>query len=195
MKKSLHSVSAHLPYAHFAARSHRDTNLVAISMRTMLVYCFLAFGMLNCAYNPLFPDIRTAADRAHAVQPRCTRSSETADAHVLSAEIIESVQPAYNHVASGNDRAARLAGARVQIRPESSFSAQTLQLSLECHQARVVTGAAEERPDDPYSLPGTWLDIRAESTGDGFVVLVLVDRDEQARKVLARAQRFAAHLP
>jgi hypothetical protein len=163
-----------------------------ISMRATFASCLVGWGLLGCQYNPLLPDLRTAADRAHEVQSRCARRSEAEDTHVLSADIIESVQGAYNYVASGNDRAARLVGARIQIHPESTFSAQTLQLSLECHQARVVTRAVAERPDDPYSLPGTWLNIKAESTGDGFAVLVLVDRDEPARKVLARAQRFAA---
>lgn len=153
-------------------------------------YCV---GLMACQYNPLLPDIRTAADRAHEVEPRCAKRDPSEDAHVYSADIVDAVLPAYNYVASGNDRAVRLVGARLLIHPEPSFSAQALQLGLECHQARVVTGASKDRPDDPYSLPGTWLDIKAESTGDGFVVRVLADRDDEARSVLARAQRFAGH--
>jgi hypothetical protein len=55
-----------------------------------------------------------------------------------------------------------------------------------------VTGRIVGPSDDPYSLPATWLDIEASSTGDGFAVAVLTDDVQKAREVLARARRFAA---
>jgi hypothetical protein len=58
----------------------------------------------------------------------------------------------------------------------------------------VVLGAALARDEDPYVLPGVWLDIDAESEGDGFVVTVQTDALPIAEGVLERARRFAAQL-
>jgi hypothetical protein len=67
--------------------------------------------------------------------------------------------------------------------------------SLECHESRVLLGRVPARTDDPYVLEGTWLGIDVDSEGDGFVVSVRVDEIEAARRVLERAQRFAAASP
>jgi hypothetical protein len=157
-----------------------------------VIVAALTASAAACAYNPLFPDPRGPAERAHELDARCSRPPETLDAEALSAAAIEGVEPAYAYVQSGNDRAARLRGARLHIRPQPNFSAETLHRSLECHEARVVTGRAGALADDPYILPGSWLDIDAQSTGDGFVVAVVIDDVDKARQVLARARRFAS---
>jgi hypothetical protein len=72
-------------------------------------------------------------------------------------------------------------------------SRESLQRSLECHEARGLLGQlGAVGDDDPYVLPDVWLDISAESEGDGFVVLVRTDDLAAARRVLERARRFAA---
>jgi hypothetical protein len=70
------------------------------------------------------------------------------------------------------------------------MTAEQLERRLECHEARVTEegGAAS---DDPFALGGTWLEIKTDSTGDGFVVAVLVDDHDKALQVLDRARRFA----
>jgi hypothetical protein len=93
---------------------------------------------------------------------------------------------------SGNDRFVHLRGARLHIRPDLNVSAESLQRTLECHEVRVTLGGARELNDDPYVLPGAWLDIRVDSGGDGLVAAVLVDEFEDARRVLERARSFAA---
>lgn len=150
-----------------------------------------AIWLTGCAYNPLFPDVRSAEDRAHELDARCAHSSEAGDAAALAPAAVEEVSPAYSSVQSGNDRVVRLRGARLRIRPEPNFSAESLRRGLECHAARVVTGRTPAVADDPYVLPGTWLDLDVASAGDGFVVAVTTDDIAQARQVLERAQRFA----
>jgi hypothetical protein len=149
-------------------------------------------GLGGCAFNPLMPDPRTPSDRAHELEARCADVSKDLDSETLSPALIESVDPAYYYVQSGNDRVARLRGARLRLRAKRDLSAETLQLSLECHQARVTLGSAHELEHDPYALPGTWLDIDSRSAGDGFVVAVQVDSIAKARAILDRARQFVA---
>ena len=151
--------------------------------------------IVGCAYNPLFPDARSVSSRGHELDERCARSSEAGDAPALSAAVIENVAPSYASVQSGNDRAVRLRGARLRFLPQPAFSAESIRRSLECHQARVVTGRAPALVDDPYTLPDTWLDIDVASAGDGFVVAVASDDISKAREVLERARRFARPSP
>lgn len=153
----------------------------------MLIVC-----VAGCAYNPLMPDPRTPSDRARELAERCVDVSEAVDAEVLSPSIVEKVDPWYNYVQSGNDRAVRLRGARLRLRARRDLSVEALELSLECHQARVTLGSARELEHDPYAFPGTWLDIDTRSAGDGFVVAVQVDGVDKARAVLDRARQFVA---
>jgi hypothetical protein len=146
----------------------------------------------GCAFLPV-PDFRTPADHAREVVPRCRSFSEDASQQLLAPSLIESVEPSYSYVSSNSiDREARLRGARMHLRPTGAMSHESIQRSLECHQAHVVLGLAPARDDDPYVLTGTWLEINADSEGDGFVVAVQTMNFETARSVLERARRFAA---
>ncbi|HTB76638.1 MAG TPA: hypothetical protein VK762_25500 [Polyangiaceae bacterium] len=144
---------------------------------------------------PLLPDMRTPADRAHAMDAKCAHESEQQAVPALTSSLVETVEPAYSTVPSGNDRAIRLRGARLHLRPSLNVSAEALQRTLECHQARVTLGDATATADDPYVLPGAWLDIDVGSSGDGLVAAVLVDHFEDARRVLDRARTFASMRP
>ena len=137
----------------------------------------------------------TPTDRARAMDAKCTHESEQQAAPALTSSLVETVEPAYSTVPSGNDRAIRLRGARLHLRPALNVSAEALQRTLECHQARVTLGAATATADDPYVLPGAWLDIDVDSSGDGLVAAVLVDHFEDARRVLDRARTFASMRP
>jgi hypothetical protein len=146
----------------------------------------------GCSLSPIL-GVRTPAERAHELEPRCARFSDEAIARALAPALVESVEPAYSYVSSGPiDRQARLRGARVHLRPVSDMSRESLERSLECHQARVVIGTAKELVSDPYVLPGRWVDLDTDSEGDGFVVVIKADAVSDARDVLARARRFAA---
>jgi hypothetical protein len=143
---------------------------------------------------PFFvPDTRTPSDRARDVEPKCKDFGESAVAPILAPNVIDSVEPAYSYVKSGPvDREARVRGARIRIKPLSGFSRETIARSVECHESRALLGQTPALADDPYVLPGHWLDIDVESEGDGFAILVRSDESDTARQVLARAQRYAS---
>jgi hypothetical protein len=160
-------------------------------MRPGIVVCFILGG---CHF--FVPDARTPADRAREVAPRCREFTDEAAATLLSPAAIDSVAPAYSYVQSGpGDRQARLRGARIQLKPIGALSRESIARSLECHESRSLLGSAPPRADDPYTLPGQWLDIDVDSEKDGFVVRVQTDDSPSAREVLARAKRFAAAGP
>jgi hypothetical protein len=123
---------------------------------------------------------------------KCARESEQRASSALAPSLVESVEPAFSTVPSGNDRAIRLRGARLHLRPVLNVSAEALERTLECHHAPVTQGEIPENPDDPYMLRGAWLDIDVDSTGDGLVASVLADDFDDARRVLDRARSFAA---
>ena len=56
---------------------------------------------------------------------------------------------------------------------------------------RVTLSDSPEIADDPYVLRGAWLGIDVDTSGDGLTASVLVDRFEDARRVLDRARSFA----
>ncbi len=151
--------------------------------------------VVACGWFPFLPDTRTPADRARAMAAKCTQESEQQAAGALSPSLVEAVEPAYSTVPSGNDRIIRLRGARLHLRPTLNVSAEALQRTLECHQARVTLGDSPAVADDPYVLPGAWLAIDVESGGDGLVAAVLVDRFDDARRILDRARSFATIRP
>jgi hypothetical protein len=159
----------------------------------------VSLGLLLCAscqYNPFLPDLRTPADFAREVAPRCRGFTEETAAPVLSPAIVDSVDPAYTHVQSGpGDREARLRGARIRLRPIPGFSREAIGRTLECHQSRVVLEALAPSSDDPYALAGHWLSIDVDAELDGFIVDVRAgsrDGIAIARDILERAKRLAA---
>jgi hypothetical protein len=152
----------------------------------------LVLVLVACGGVPfLTPDMRTAADRAREIEPRCKNFTEESSKAMLSPDAIDSVEVAYSYVQSGPvSREARFRGAHLHVKPLPGFSREALTRGLECHEARVLLGRVPAGPDDPYVLEGNWLDIDVDSNGDGFVVSVLGDDLDAARRVLERAQRF-----
>jgi hypothetical protein len=160
------------------------------SMRWVLAACALLGG---CAIFSPVPDMRTPSDRARELAAKCSVTRDSEDVHALTRSLIESVEPAYSYVSSGPvDRQARLRGARIHLRPTANLSRESLQRSLECHEAHALLGSTGVLADDPYVLPSAWLEISAESEGDGFVILVRTENLDNAKLVLERARRFAA---
>jgi hypothetical protein len=154
----------------------------------------LVLVLVACGGVPfLTPDMRTAADRAREIEPRCKNFTEESSKAMLSPDAIDSVEVAYSYVQSGPvSREARFRGAHLHVKPLPGFSREALTRGLECHEARVLLGEVGPRADDPYVVAEHWLDIDVDSEGDGFAVLVRTDEMETARLVYQRAQRFVA---
>jgi hypothetical protein len=160
-------------------------------MRLGLIAIALVGG---CAIFSPIPDLRTPSDRARELAPKCSLLPSGESGAALARTLVESVEPDYVFMYSGPvDRQPRLRGARLHLRPTAGVSRESLQRSLECHQARALLGQTGVlADDDPFVLPDVWLDITADSAGDGFVVFVRTDSLPDARRVLERARRFAA---
>jgi hypothetical protein len=146
----------------------------------------------GCAFYRMVSRTQTPAEQAELVQPRCSAFHDASAGSLLSPAAVDGVEPAYSYVQSGNDRRANLSGARIHVRPLQGMSPEGLTRDLECHEARMVLEGTPPRDDDPYVLPGQWVDIDVSSERDGFVVLARVTSISDAHLVLDRAKRFAA---
>jgi hypothetical protein len=164
-------------------------------MRLHLVLSWsLTFAVAGCGWGkwlPILPDTRTPADRARELTARCKEDPGHA-VDALTPAIVERVDGFYVWMHGGGSDNTRLRGANLHMRPSLSVPPAELQRALECHEANVTLGAASELPEDPYVLPGSWLDIHVSSTDEGLVAAVGTDSFEDARVVLGRAQRFVA---
>jgi hypothetical protein len=122
----------------------------------------------GCSIYRMLSGTQTQAEYAQRVEPRCAAFRDTEAANLLSPSAVEGVEPAYSYVQSGSDRRANLSGARIHVRPLPGTSPEGLTRDLECHQAHAVLVGAQPRDDDPYILPGQWVDLEVSSERDGF---------------------------
>ncbi|HZU83470.1 MAG TPA: hypothetical protein VE987_11160 [Polyangiaceae bacterium] len=141
--------------------------------------------------DALLPDARTPTTRAQEVVAWCAEFPEDS---VARRSLVETVEPAYSYVHAAMLREPRLRGARLRLRPAPGLSREALERGLQCHQARVLLGMAAARDEDPYFLPGVWLDIEADSEGAAFEVAVRATAYADAQEVLQRARRFVARV-
>ncbi|MGD0677242.1 MAG: hypothetical protein ABSC94_17635 [Polyangiaceae bacterium] len=164
-------------------------------MRRFLAWSWAASmalsGCGSCAWFPLLPDKRTTVDHAHELDELCEEDAGPLAADALTPSIIESVQAAYIHVNQGAGGDLRLRGVNLHMRPRVNMPVGVLQRALACHEAAVTLAKAPELPDDPYVLPGTWLDIDVSATNQGLLATVLTDNPDDARRVVERAHKFA----
>lgn len=153
----------------------------------LIVVCAFAAGC-----GVLTPDIRTSADRAHEVEPRCTGITDDSLARITAPTTITSVEPSYSYALGGpNGREARLRGAKLHLQPALAGTKGGLTRTLQCHQARVLLGKSQSPANDPYALPDEWLDIDVNSGDDGFVVEVAAAETDDAQLVLDRARQYS----
>jgi hypothetical protein len=148
-------------------------------------------GCGSCSWFPLLPDKRTAVDRAHELHDACQEDAGPLAEDALSPSVIETVQAAYMHVNAGAGGDLRLRGANLHMRPTVNMPVGVMQRALECHEAAVVLGVTPELPQDPYVLPGYWLEIDVSATNEGLMAAVLTDSPDEARRVVERAHNFA----
>jgi len=162
-------------------------------MRRFLVWSWAAsMALSGCRSGfPLLPDKRTILDRAHELDDACREDAGPLVVDALSPSVIESVQAAYMHVNAGAGGDLRLRGANLHMRPTVNMPVGVMQRALECHQAAVVLGVTPELPQDPYVLPGFWLEIDVSATNEGLMAAVLTDNPDDARRIVERAHKFA----
>jgi hypothetical protein len=163
------------------------------ALLVFLSSCAICLSGAGCRIFSPIPDMRTPADRAHEIEPKCKDLPGPSALALLPKSAIDSVEPAYSYVHSGPmSPEARLRGSRIHVRPAAGMSPETLTRSLECHEVAVTLGREQATEGDPYVLPDRWVDIDVESEKDGFAVLVRGDSFVDAQTILVRARRFVA---
>jgi hypothetical protein len=86
----------------------------------------------------------------------------------------------------------RTAGAKLLVRPPEAMDANRLLRALQCHAARVLLGEESPiAPSDPFSLPGSWLEIDVESELGNYAISIAADSIPHGLRVLAEAEAFA----
>jgi hypothetical protein len=82
---------------------------------------------------------------------------------------------------------------RLVVRAPAGVSAEQLARLLRCHGARALLGEVERSQlgDDPYWLPGSWVDIDVKDTGRSFVVTLTGNSVTENLRILRRAEAFA----
>lgn len=159
--------------------------------RLLLSVC--ATCLAGCHFGA-FWDFRSPADHAKDNASRCSGYTIAKNPSVFQPSSVEKVEPAITHVPSGPiPDSARLRGALLYLGPAPNLTRELIQRALECHEVHVLLGSENELPSDPYTLPGAWLDIDAQSQGDGFTVAVRSDDFATAQQVLERARQFVAN--
>jgi hypothetical protein len=101
----------------------------------------------------------------------------------------------YSSVRSGRSGTeARLQGVKMRLRPFAGMTTTSLEALLNCHQARRLLGRTGEveLPNDPYYLPGNWVNISVDSEGGNFLVSIRGSDAKGANEILSRAKAFAA---
>jgi hypothetical protein len=141
---------------------------------------------------------RSAAEQASAWdQNQCASfRDDAAIAEVLSGRAVERVDPLYEGVQSKSS-SPRLEGAALSVRPIRGATAEWLNRSLECHGVERMLGrvtALGNTTVDPFVLPGSFVHIRVQSSGDGFRVELSGTTIAEAREILSRADAFVPHV-
>lgn len=131
-------------------------------------------------------------DHARELDEICETDAGPLPVDALTPSAIESVQAAYMHVNQGAGADLRLRGVNLHMQPTLNVPVAVLQRAVACHEAAVTMGSEPQLlPEDPYVLPGSWVEIDVSQTNLGLVVAVLSDSPDEARRIVERAHRFA----
>lgn len=146
--------------------------------------------LFGCASAP-----PPAVKAAQVEQVQCDQStSPEEDATILATTKVISSEPIYSNVpTSYGDIEHRVNGAKLVVRPPEGVSAERMTRILQCHSARQLLGQSD-RPDlanDPYWLPGAWLDIQVTPENGNYAVTLEANTIEKSLQVYARAVAYA----
>jgi hypothetical protein len=88
----------------------------------------------------------------------------------------------------------KITGTKLLVRAPTGVSSEQLSRSLQCASARAALGRVDpgELPNDPYGLPGAWVDIDVTPEGNNFAVTLQADSVSHNILLLRRATAFAA---
>ncbi len=154
-------------------------------MRPLLAASLLAAGAVSgcVAFVPATRDPHALATA------EAKRTCPGARDDVASIAPVDAVEPHYVRRPSKSGHDTHLMGARLRLRPVAGVTPELLERALRCHQARATLHEITAADDDPWVLPGVWMDITVEGHGSELLATVASDRGGEARAILARATR------
>jgi hypothetical protein len=116
---------------------------------------------------------------------------------MIEATKVLALEAIYAHVMTRGDEEGRVVGVKLLIATPADVTPEEMTRTLECHEARAVlgNGDAVEGPDDPYWLPGRWIDIDTESERGDLAVVLRSDSVHDNLVLLDRARWFARRHP
>jgi hypothetical protein len=146
--------------------------------------------LLGCSSAP-----PPAVKAAQVEQMQCDESTSPAeDAQILSTTQVIRSEPIYSNVPTAyGDIEHRVNGAKLLVRPPEGVSAERMTRILQCHSARQLLGQSDrpELANDPYCLPGSWLEIRVTPEDGNFAVTLEADTIGKSLEVYHRAVAYA----
>jgi hypothetical protein len=145
---------------------------------------------LGCASAPA-----PAAQAAQVEQMQCDDSTSAQEAaRILQTTKVISSEPIYSNVPTGyDDIEHRVNGAKLLVRPPEGVSPERMTRILQCDSARQLLGRVDRvaLPDDPYWLPGSWVDIRVTPEDGNYAVSIEANTITKSLQVYARAVAYA----
>jgi hypothetical protein len=102
-------------------------------------------------------------------------------------------QPLYSTVSTKSVQPeARVNGATLVLQPPPGVTTERMSRTLQCHAARAALGQiGTSLRNDPFVLPGSWLDINVLPQPDGYAVTITAKDIAQGLSVLRNANAFA----
>jgi hypothetical protein len=121
----------------------------------------------------------------------CDQDAEHDIAEAL--ETVQGAEPLVEKIITGKSYFLQLTGAQVWFAAHKGFTAQWLERTLECHQARrVLENTASAGDVDPFWLEDGWVDIQVQAASAAFIARLRGRTLHQAELINSRAQSFVA---
>jgi hypothetical protein len=161
------------------------------SLRGSFAFLSLAALVAGCAHG-------SARDRRliTATQELAQYCGEDAEHDIVEAlEAVQGVEPLVEKIRTGKSYFFRLTGAQVSFAAHKGFTAQWLERTLECHQARrVLENTGSTGNVDPFWLEDGWVDIQVQPASAAFIALLRGRTFQEAELIHSRAEAFVASL-
>ena len=159
------------------------------------------YGVLAPAVLGLPCSCATPTPTARATQTellQCAANDER-DVRTIEGLRVLSVEPVYSYMHNGRTGSdQRIKAVRLLVRPPSNVTPQALVGDVQCHSAHMVLGRQQSSriENDPFWLPGAWLDIALEPDGANCALTITAEGIDPNLQILRLARAFAsAHSP
>jgi len=123
----------------------------------------------------------------------CDENAEHDIAEAL--ETVQRAEPLVEKIRTGKSYFLGLTGAQVWFAAHKGFTAQWLERTLECHQARLVLeNTASAGNVDPFWLEDGWVDIQVQPAPAAFIAVLRGRTLHEGELIHSRAEAFAASI-